>query len=300
MVMTGQYSVVNCEGNASLIVSLLNKLYSSLLPVIQDAKSPNLSPAYKAFFKDPSYAPFISTLFTNVTTGVPMTPPAPYSFNGAATFICVTGPEQFVYKYNSRRDAYTECMANPTTTSNYIGFDPPKQYIVLCPSFFTSNIASIPPPSTCLTVSTSINRFRGNGQSFWLYKMWLLLEMITHYYLYTSLGILTITNTNDANRCFRLPAEQSSLNANNYVYYAASKSSPTGDPSPRLGTPNVCSLGVHGHCNDFPVTPATGRNSLEIDIEDPSDNGPDVASSAVVTFIATDLEIGVEDTTGTP
>lgn len=227
--MTGQYSVVNCQGNTSFVVNLLNKLYSSLLPVIQDTKSTDKSPAYEAFFKDSSYAAFISALFTNITTGVPLTPPAPYSFNGAPTLLCVTAPDQFTYRYDGLVDAYNHCLANPTTTAYYVGFSPPKQYIILCPSFFTSNIMSIPPPNTCLTVNTYINRFRGSGKDFWLYKMWNLLLMITHYYLYASTGNLAITNTEDANKCFRLAAEQSILNANNYLYYAASKSPSTGD-----------------------------------------------------------------------
>lgn len=225
MVMTGRYNVVNCGGSTSLVVNLLSRLYSSLLPVIQDANSNTPSPAYNAFFKNPSYAPFVSALFSNVTTGVPLTPPAAYSFNGAVAFICVTAPEQFTYSsIGGRQDAYNECLANPAVFSNYIGFDPPKQYIVLCPSFFTSNVVTVPPPNTCLTVNTYINRFRGNGQDFWGYKMWIMLVMITHYYLYTSKRITTITNIADANKCFRLSAEQSILNANNYVYYAASKS----------------------------------------------------------------------------
>lgn len=278
-VMTGQYSVVNCGRNTTLIINLLDKLYASLLPVIEDAKSPNTSPAYKAFFKDPSYAPFVSALFTNVTTGVPLTPPAPYSLNGGVSFLCVTAPEQFVYTNNGRRDAYNDCVANPLTPSSYIGFDPPKQYVILCPSFFTTNLVSVPPRGTCLTVETYINRFRGNGQSFWAYKMWLLLAMITHYYLYTSTRLLSITNTADVNKCFRLEAEQSSLNANNYVFYAAS---------------------IFGHCSDFPNPPSSGRELLEVDIGDPSDNGPDVVSLDGVTFIATDLELGVGNITGTP
>ena len=47
-------------------------------------------------------------------------------------------------------------------------------------------------------------------------------------------------------------------------------------------------LGVYGHCTDFPTSPTEGREVLEIDTEDPSDNGPDVAGPDVVTNIATD------------
>lgn len=223
--MTGQYHVVNCGGNATLVVSLLNSLYASLLPVIEDAKSTTPSPAYQAFFKDPSSANLVSTLFTNVTTGVPMTPPAPYSSNGAAAFTCVTAPNQFVYKIDGRRtDAYTDCLANPAVATNYIGFIPPRQYIVICPSFFTSDIASIPPPNSCLTLNMYTNGFLGNGQRVWWYKMWILLGMLIHYYLYTSTASVAGTDVNDANQCVQLSAEQSSANANNYIYYAASKS----------------------------------------------------------------------------
>ena len=65
------------------------------------------------------------------------------------------------------------------------------------------------------------------------------MENIIHYYLYTTKGLqaLALTDRNDPNRCFRLDAEASSLNAFNYVYYAASKSpfSKTGDSSRRIG-----------------------------------------------------------------
>ena len=103
----------------------------------------------------------------------------------------------------------------------------------------TSNIVSVPPPNTCLTVNQSTNRFNGNGQSVWLFKMWILLENIVHYYLFTTKGTqaLTLANRNDPNKCFRLGAEASSLNARNYIYYAASKSpfSKFGNPSRRIG-----------------------------------------------------------------
>ena len=233
--MTGQYSVVNCGGNTSLVVNLLRALYKTLLPVIKDAESPDTSPAYKAFFKDPSYAPFVSALFTNVTTGVPLTPPSLYSFNGGVSLMCVTAPDQFVFRYDGLRDAYSDCLAQPLTPASYIGFDPPKQYVILCPSFFSDALAAVPPPATCLTVNTYINRFRGDGQTFWAYKMWVLLSMITHYYLYTSTRkLLSITNIGDVNKCFRLPAEQSSLNSNSYIFYAASKSSaPAHEPKYR-------------------------------------------------------------------
>lgn len=224
MVMSGQYNIVNCGENTHRVASLLHKLYFSLLPVIQDVESTNPSAAYNAFFKDPSYAPFVSTLFKNVTTGVPMTAPGLYSFNGAVSFMCVTAPNQFTYNLNGPQDAYTMCVDNPNTKASYIGFIPPKPYAILCPSFFANEIAAFPRPNTCLTFNRHLNRFNGNGQLFWAYQMWIVLSMITHYYLYTSTGVFAFTGKTDVNLCLRLDAKQSSVNANNYVFYAASKS----------------------------------------------------------------------------
>ena len=103
----------------------------------------------------------------------------------------------------------------------------------------TSNIVSVPPPNTCLTVNQSTNRFNGNGQNVWLFKMWILLEDIVYYYLFTTTGTqaFTLANRNDPNKCFRLGAEASSLNAFNYVYYAASeyRFSKIGVSSGRIG-----------------------------------------------------------------
>ena len=55
--------------------------------------------------------------------------------------------------------------------------------------------------------------------------MWILLKNIVHYYLFTSkrTQVMALTTRTDPNDCFRLDAEESSLNARNYVYYAASK-----------------------------------------------------------------------------
>ena len=244
--MRGPYSVTNCEENADLIVKLLDNLYYALLPVIQDAKSTNPSPAYKTFFKDASYAPLVSTLFTNITTGVPMTPPALYSSTGSVSFMCVTAPEQFTFTLDGHRDVYDECMADSTVTAKYIGFKPPKPYVILCPAFFTSGIAPAPPENKCLTVYRRANRFRGNGQTLWLYQMWILLLMATDYYLYTSLDVFTETLTSNANKCLRLSAKNSSVNAYSYVYYAASEFFPS---LPHLSTRDLqdLSCGLRSH-----------------------------------------------------
>ena len=225
MVQSGEYSVTNCKSNTFPVVHLLDQLYDALQPVIADAKSPNPGPAFRAFFKDPVYGPFVTTILTNVTTGVPLTPPSLYSFNGGVSFVCVDDKHQFTFTLNGPRDAYTDCQAAPNRVSFYVVFDPPKPYIILCPSFFTT-LAPVPPPDTCLSVSTYLNRFQGNGEALRKYQMWVLLSGILQYYIYASQRSLHASAAVDVNKCFRLAANRSILNAANYVFYVASRSSP--------------------------------------------------------------------------
>ena len=168
----------------------------------------------------------------------------------------------------------------------------------------TRNIVSVPPPNTCLTVDQSTNRFNGNGQSVWLFKMWILLENIVHYYLFTTKGTqaLTLADRNDPNKCFRIGAKASSLNAFNYVYYAASKSpfSKLEDSNRSIGaslTGVFFPLGLYGKCNAFPTHRSNGRNLLEIDQTDSESN---VTISGVVTTNDTNLVIGPGNATVTP
>ena len=226
IVLKKNYNVVNCGENTGHVHDLLANLSTALGPVIQDAKLTHPSSAYITFFKDSLYNYFTSSLLANISTGVPNTPPSLYSLNGGVSFFCVTAPGQFQFELDTLRDAYKDCMANPTTTSYFPAFRPPQPYIIVCPSFFTSNIEALPPPNHCLSVNTFTNRFRGNGQTFWLYQIWILMGMIAHYYLWTSTQTPDIINTNDANTLFGLAPSQSRYSANSYVYYAASKSFP--------------------------------------------------------------------------
>ena len=228
MEMRNQYTVVNCQGHTRQMFHLLSTLTSNLVPVIEDANSTDPGAAYTAFFKDRSYAPFISTLLRNITKGVPMTTPRTYSFSGGVTFLCVNATEEYTFNLNGvRRDAYTDCINHPSTTTIYVGFSPPEPFVIVCPSFFASRITPIPrrpPNSKCLSVNKHLNSFYGNGQDVRYYQMWMLFEMIVHYYLLTSAGSFDITTRGDVKACFALGAKQASLSALNYVYYAASKS----------------------------------------------------------------------------
>lgn len=224
MEMRNGYSVVNCGDNTALVFDLLAQLRTALDLVIQDAKSTTPGPAYQAFFKQSSVAPFVSEVLTNVSTAVPLSPPALYSFSGGVTFMCMTGPEQFTFTLNGPRDGYDECLNNPSDFTKFPLFIPPKQYILLCPSFFSSGLAAVPPPNNCFTVSTYTNKFREPGSTLAMYQMWILLAAITQYLLYLSTRKPSLIQTLDVNKCFGLGSQRSSLNSGNYVYYAASES----------------------------------------------------------------------------
>ena len=301
MVLKNNYNVVNCGENTAHVHDLLGKLSTALLPVIVDAKSTRQSSAYTTFFKDPLYRSFISTILTNISTGVPLTPPSLYSLNGGVAFFCVTAPGQFQFELDTPRDSYKDCMASPTTTSYFPLFIPPNPYVIICPSFFTSNIAALPPPNHCLSVNTFTNRYRGSGQTFWLYQIWILMGMIAHYYLWASNQIPDMINTNDANTLLGLAPSQSRYSSNSYVYYAASKSFffffllRTGGRMVARGASEAdCSLpllGIYGQCRRFPRPYDGNREILEVDLTEPAANASFVPGPTAVTWGATDLKI---------
>lgn len=94
-------------------------------------------------------------------------------------------------------------------------------YIVICPVFFTQ--ASIPVQSTasCLTIDPYRNRFVQDGKSLIKYQLWHILHELVHYYVYST--VEDHIDIYGINACLALPARAAVLNAQSYVYYAASK-----------------------------------------------------------------------------
>lgn len=287
---SGQYMMVNCGSHRGpQLDSLLQNLWRSLLPVIQDAQLSNPSPAFKAFFKDSSNAPFVAEVLTNVTTGVARHPSAfPYT-NGSPTFLCPTAVGQFPTSIAGRQiDMYTHCLQSETPVATYGN---PLPYIFLCPKFWTSPYANLPPLNSCLSVNTYINRFRGNGQTLHAFKVWILLEEILHYYIHASSKPNLEPEVYDVNKAFRLRADQAVGNGISYAYYAASK--PSASVNANTTDANGQSSGVYGNCKDFPSPPDKGREILETaDPENPSDGGPHIPGPAGVMDGVTDVQIG--------
>ena len=243
LVRNGPYTIVNCgAANAAKIATSLKNLGTYLTPAIQDAqnsaKSP--SPAYTTFFKDRTSAPYISNLFTNVTTGPPAYAVNHFS-NGSPIFACLQGPGQMTYKSPSTQldvDAFITCQQNSSLASFIVTG---TAYIAVCPNFFTTRpvlpaqppgyATSVPAPrpgigaSNCLMVSQSTNQFGGDGSTLTSYMPWLLLEEIVHYYIAaTPAGEAEGpgVQTYDPNKCMGLSPQRAVQSAHNFVYYVAS------------------------------------------------------------------------------
>ena len=227
---SGNYQFVNCEDDqGSLIATLLQTLYSTLLPVIQDAtgSASHPSAAYRNFFKDSSHAEFVAKVITNITVGNALYPANPPLSNGNPTFACVTqGALTLHMPDGTIEDAYDNCINNRLGAA-YIY---PTPTIVLCPIFF--NIPPYPPADACPKVTRRTNHFVRKpeddniaGSSIWQNQMWILFHEVVHYYLYAQPGYVALKpEAYNINRAWKLSAEEALRNSENYVFYAYSKS----------------------------------------------------------------------------
>lgn len=217
---SGRYTIVNCGNrDAARLVALLDDLWTLLQPAIRDSSLVEPSPAFRTFFNSASNAPYVRQLLMNVTTGVSLYPPEePFHQTGSPLFICATGGGQVVGKRGGI-DYYLQCILDAYDSLIAISGTP---YIVVCPYLFSSGVPDSPPADKCLTVNTSIHRFREMGLDFRKFRVWILLEGILRYYIYATTGSSGSFAT-DVNKCVRLGAKQMAENPSNYVYYAASK-----------------------------------------------------------------------------
>lgn len=218
--------------------TLLDELYTALLPAIQDAESTQ-GPAFQAFFKDAENGASVSNLLANITEGASAFPPADTISNGAPAFVCISGKGQMTGIYaptGAPFDAFDKCVG-PTVALSMTG----TKYIAICPSFWTSPelVTSPPSPSAsnrpavnCLSLSRNQRQFQGttndrHGAAYLAqYKVWVVLEELVHSYIYAAYGLGDHADTfdiYDANAAFALSAQDSLLNAPNYVLYVASK-----------------------------------------------------------------------------
>lgn len=227
VVRSGRYSIVNCgKQESETITRLLNVLYSALKPAIQDAIVSQHTPSatFKTFFTYASTATYVTRLLTNISIGSSIYEPDASGLgigqpsSGSPIFFCATGPGQAINSDHTIDDYDNVCADNPGIVMDYPGGSP---YIVVCPSFFTIRLPALPPPNNCIAVNHSVNRFLGSGAKMSHFQIWVLLEEIAHYYINAGKG--KTVDVDDINKCARLSARASLSNANNYLYYVASK-----------------------------------------------------------------------------
>ena len=231
---------------------LLDNLYQNLQPVLADLESPARSSAYNTFFYDEANVPFLTKLFTNITTGAvvyPHTDPpqnwAPYAPTAAPVFWSVASNSnlQFTTLDGQVVDAYTHCNTTYGRTAYSVQSDEnPNPIIVICPYFYdapaTAVFGDLPPASVdgepasnCLEMNTNTNRFKRNvsrqsfvGFELTMYRMWILLEELAHKYYYAATGI-DAKDVYNVNKASRLSPQDALANGPSYCYYAASGSS---------------------------------------------------------------------------
>jgi len=218
--------------------TFLDELYTKLLPAVQDAERAQ-GPAFQAFFKGAENGASVSNLLANITEGAPAFPPADKISNGAPVFVCLSGKGQMTGVYvatGAPYDAFDSCVGSTVAWAKAA-----TKYIAICPSFWTlpglvtsppSPPASNQPAVNCLSLSRNRRRFQGtienrHGAGYLVqYKVWIVLEELVHSYIYAAYGYgghSRPLDIYDANAAFALSAQDSLLNAPNYVLYVASK-----------------------------------------------------------------------------
>lgn len=235
-VQTGPYHIYNCGTRTPSVSVLINTLIATLQPVLDDVSRPFSSPAYTTFFKNIAFAPIVYDLFSNITTGAP-TSPGPHALKDAPPelfgapitpqFVCVTAYEQLTWSLEPggqggrQLDAYTACHQSPVHAFATVGTRFLKNYIVLCPAFWTYAAIPSSSKSTCLPVDPHFNRFRNGGGRLVQFQLWVILHELAHAYIYARSGLVTDVST--ANNCMWLAASSAVNNAQNFVFYAASE-----------------------------------------------------------------------------
>ncbi|KAF6236298.1 hypothetical protein HO173_005551 [Letharia columbiana] len=255
-VQTGPYHIYNCGTRTPSVSVLINTLIDTLQPVLDDVSRPFSSPAYTTFFKNIAFAPIVYDLLSNITTGAP-TSPGPHALKDAPPelfgapitpqFVCVTAYEQLTWSLEPggqggrQLDAYTACHQSPVHAFAIVGTRFLKNYIVLCPAFWTYAAIPSSSKSTCLPVDPHFNRFREGGGRLVQFQLWVILHELAHAYIYARSGLVTDVST--ANNCMWLAASSAVNNAQNFVFYAANI---------RLG------------CTDFPRVARPSFGSVEL------------------------------------
>lgn len=229
-----QYGIRHCGSNATKVDAALKVLRRTLQPAIQDSTQIPSSAAYKTFFKDTVNSKYIKAILSNITTGVQMplkgarrahsNAPGSREIQRAPEIICISRRGQLLYhlpNHNGVLDHYDACKQRiDGGTSAYMAGTP---YIVLCPSFFTLDLA--PSEPICPHLNKWTNRYTDSygGKSIIHFQIFALLHGIAQFYIFATSAGLEV-QANGINECSTLAARHARENARSYEFYVASKS----------------------------------------------------------------------------
>lgn len=221
----GRYiSIDNCGAMTTDISALINNLSHLLLPAIQDASLPTSSDAYTTFFKDITHASYVHNLLYNISTGAPLPSNAVGVPAVSPAFFCLTGLGQVIQgsRESPGQDFYSKCLERNAFAMAQV--DTPGVHLVfLCPRFWTLQpaIPRLRSKNACLTVLPHFNRFGQDGARLLGSQVWALLHELAHHYIYQTSR--TELDLYSANECAGLSASEAVENAQNFVFYVASK-----------------------------------------------------------------------------
>lgn len=224
----GPYQIFACGGHASIVAHALDSLWTDLILAIDYSSSNTTSPAFNAFFKAPTSAPFVTEILTNISHGIPImtwTSQIPHR----PVLVCAFEPGVTIRVHQQTIDMYDGCrgpLTPPTAfaiKSNY--------WIVLCPQFFTDTIPATPPwqlnpPSAPQDYCRKKDRLtRTFGGLLIRYKPSIVLHELVHQYLVASeLGRSHVKETYTFDGALNLSVDESLENPANYQFYVAGKS----------------------------------------------------------------------------
>ena len=198
--------------------NLIRLLPDILQPAVVDTTRHVASDAYMAFFKDISYAPRVRDVLQKVSTGAPI----PQNTRGDKPWIyCVTRPNQVIIDQGLGSDLYLDSLADGRLAQTNVGVLD-SQFIFLFPGFWKEPSVPSASPRRCLTLLPHFNKYREDGRSFISYQIWTLVHELVHQYA-ADLNQGSEGEAMYVNDCVQLPASKAVANAQNYVYYIASK-----------------------------------------------------------------------------
>lgn len=218
----GLFSIHNCGAMTPDIQTLTNNLPHILLPAIQDASLPSSSEVYTTFFEDITYASYVHDILYNISTGAALPSNTNDVPDASPGIFCLTGLGQVIEgsQESPGQDFYSKCLERKAFAMARLE-NSAAHLVFLCPRFWTQPAIPGRSKSACLRVLPHFNRFEEDGGRLLSYRVWVLLHELAHHYIFETSG--TEVDVYSVNECAGLSASAAVENAQNFVFYVASK-----------------------------------------------------------------------------